>query len=524
VAGARVSRPRTSCGSGSRTTALVAVALLVAAGLVFAPRGWAGDDITAAHLSSLLRARAVALTRARVHGDLELGRSGRVTHAFTCHECTFDGRLGATGGVFDQPVDLSRSIVAGDVDLHSAVFRRGLVADGTRFEGIVDLRGSKVLGPLELTSATFAEPALLSDARFGTAAPAGSSDFSLAKFERLATFENSTFEGNVDFSLSSFGAEANFENGEAFESVDFDHAVFAGPAGFSGFSFDKLANFSGSGFRETGDFSVADFIGTTFFTGSRFDGDVSFLGAQLFGKSFFERVTAHGRVNFTLATVSGPVDFAYMDAENLSFRDAVITVDRQLNFFNATADALDMSIPAVLQAVMGNRQRLLEMVAASAKARGDLGVANEAQYQQNVLRSRQFGWPLRTLDFAFYRIGAGYFVRPLNPLLVLAALAAVAALVRYVRRSLPAPIEPGRSFPRLRRAFHVPGHAVHGFSDEIGTTLGSVLPGGGDRDGKTRRGTARSLEIWTYRALIACALVGFANSNPTLRQMFDALR
>jgi hypothetical protein len=33
---------------------------------------------------------------------------------------------------------------------------------------------------------------------------------------------------------------------------------------------------------------------------------------------------------------------------------------------------------------------------------------------------------------------------------------------------------------------------------------------------------ARS-EVLFYRILFACALVGFANSNPTLRQMIDAI-
>ena len=34
----------------------------------------------------------------------------------------------------------------------------------------------------------------------------------------------------------------------------------------------------------------------------------------------------------------------------------------------------------------------------------------------------------------------------------------------------------------------------------------------------------REIEIWIYRLLFVCTLIGFANSNPTLREMFDAIR
>ena len=41
-------------------------------------------------------------------------------------------------------------------------------------------------------------------------------------------------------------------------------------------------------------------------------------------------------------------------------------------------------------------------------------------------------------------------------------------------------------------------------------------------DGAVVGGPSR-LEMLTYRALVVCVLIGLANSNPTLRQMFDAL-
>jgi hypothetical protein len=41
-------------------------------------------------------------------------------------------------------------------------------------------------------------------------------------------------------------------------------------------------------------------------------------------------------------------------------------------------------------------------------------------------------------------------------------------------------------------------------------------------DGAAVGGPSR-LEMLAYRALVVCVLIGLANSNPTLRQMFDAL-
>ncbi len=51
-------------------------------------------------------------------------------------------------------------------------------------------------------------------------------------------------------------------------------------------------------------------------------------------------------------------------------------------------------------------------------------------------------------------------------------------------------------------------------------TLALIPPGGG----RAAERQSRQVEVWVYRILFACALIGFANSNPTLRQMLDAVR
>ena len=87
---------------------------------------------------------------------------------------------------------------------------------------------------------------------------------------------------------------------------------------------------------------------------------------------------------------------------------------------------------------------VLAMIESSAKARGDLGVANDAHYESLVIASRNYSWPIRVLDFVFYRTFAGYLVRPFQPLLALLALAAVVTAFQLAR-SGPTPSVPGRS-------------------------------------------------------------------------------
>jgi hypothetical protein len=55
------------------------------------------------------------------------------------------------------------------------------------------------------------------------------------------------------------------------------------------------------------------------------------------------------------------------------------------------------------------------------------------------------------------------------------------------------------------------------FGHELLDTFRLILPG----SGATAKG--RRAEAFAYRLLFVCMLIGFANSNPTLRQMLDAL-
>jgi hypothetical protein len=59
--------------------------------------------------------------------------------------------------------------------------------------------------------------------------------------------------------------------------------------------------------------------------------------------------------------------------------------------------------------------------------------------------------------------------------------------------------------------------------DSTFAVLGTLALIGPNR-GKDEQSRGRQVEVLVYRVLFACALIGLANSNPTLREMFDALR
>jgi hypothetical protein len=124
-----------------------------------------------------------------------------------------------------------------------------------------------------------------------------------------------------------------------------------------------------------------------------------------------------------------------------------------------------------------------------------------------VLESRSEPWYRRVPNIVFYRWLAGYFVRPQNPIAALLALVIVVSLVRVLKGTL--------TERRLAtRAFIV----VQRFGHEFLDSLALITPGGDTPERRSRR-----VESLAYRVLAVCALIGLANSNPTLREMFDAV-
>ena len=552
----------------------VAAALALASGAVATPGRTGGD------LARQLRHGSVRLTGARVVGDLSL--RGTVAHAFVCRECRFTGDVDAQGGRFRSVLDLTGSVFEGKLNLAGATLARGLEASGATFGGIVDLRRTRVGGPTDFSEATFDAPVL------GGSAPTkpdrrttfdGTVDFSLATFRDLVSLENSDFERPTVFRLARFGSDAVFAGGcygactpqaprgsEATASpIDFSRATFRRSADFSNFTFVGPSDFAGAQFGGPADYTLATFEGALTFDGAHFRGGATFLNAVVPALPHgvatydtFRHVEVIGNLTFAFAQLSRPIDFEDASATGIfSFDDARLAAPLSLSDVSATD--FRMPVTSVMTAVPPDLRRpILVLIESSAKARGDLGTANQAQYLADVLRSRHYSTVVRMLDIAVYRWTFGYLVRPLRPLgalLLLAALWTFARAAADRRESARMLWEQRRQgVPRfgvgalLVASLGALGLAGHHRSAAVLFGLHRVVPrlawrttrrlvvvgldatlallatlsliGPGRGDGEASRG--RQAEVLLYRVLFASILIGLANSNPTLRQMFDA--
>jgi Pentapeptide repeats (9 copies) len=471
---------------GAAGSVLVMVVAAVSFGTSAAPARAAsrGGVMTAAHVRELLTRAPVALTNTQVNGTLDLSALGSVRWPFVCRGCTFYGGVKATGVVFERTFDLSGTIVRGDVDFRQASFR----------------------GP-----ALFGTPPALPT---HNTLFSGDADFRLARFEELVTFERATFTRGADFTLARFGTDAIFAETD-----------FKGPALFERSLF-STADFRQGKFRAGGDFERTRFAGraefgqslsvqTADFREARFAADASFRGAIFVGggtslySATFEGTSSGGSLNFSFATLASQATFARMTAAaSISFADATLPSEPVLVMSEMAARELFIAVPDVLHSVQpSDQQPVLGLLETTAQRRGDLGVANDALYSKRVLISRHYPLPKRALDLVFYRGIAGYLVRPFRPLAALVLLAALMTLIRLVlvRRPSSWTGHVRDIWPGVRRY-------VHGYLDTLALVGRSKTASGGWR-----------LEVLAYRILLVCALVGLANSNPTLRQMIDAL-
>jgi uncharacterized protein YjbI with pentapeptide repeats len=430
-----------------------------------------------------------------------------------------------------DPIDVHGSFTW-PFECTACLFDKGFHARDAVFTRVVDLRGTTFMGDVDMQGATFEGPVLFvpfPDVRFRTAdcanrhrrhpeqpcsivanfqAPAS---FSLATFEDVGDFESVTFELPVDFSLARFQNEADFSKTTFSGDASFRNARFTGAASFLGANFQKLQ---------------FDYVRSS--------------GSLDFSSAVFACTRSNASCQGKATDVVPDALFDYSVVGELAFTQT--TFDPGVRLSMAVLQATDLVLaPADVRYVaVGDRERILGLIETGAKSTNDLGVANEAHYRLQASRSTRYPWPVHALDFAFYRSIAGYLVEPLQPLLTLLALA---LLVSFLRALLPAPrrrrlkvrvqvawrqrsLGAARSHakrlgPRRKR---VPGAVAAGWSSvrlylhQLLDTLLLMWPGSGASQ------AGRRVEANVYRILFVCMLIGFANSNPTLRQMFDALR
>jgi uncharacterized protein YjbI with pentapeptide repeats len=455
--------------------------------------------------------RPIVLYRAHVVGGIHLEHAA-VRSVFECHECTFEGGVAAPDTTFDSTVDLSGSRFEKGVDFRGATFNKPAL-----FRAIdpneADVRSPPKSGRAKAIPARFERRA----------------DFSLAVFNDISSFGSSRFDHTAAFADTRF-SDATFTNTD-FARAIFDRASFRGAALFNDATFAGHAWFEQAQFRQNADFSSGTFSQGADFLHAQFDADVSFLGTHFFATKRFDDA-----VTFQFATAAGDLNFTFADFElrggtslravfshlvssaSLVLRELEPPDSLSIAMSKVQVRDLAMDVDLVRRLDDADDQRgVLAAIESSAKARGDLGEANRAHYARQVLKSETHSFVVHGLDYVFYRGVAGYFVRPDRPLLALLILIGLVSVVRMYsrwRKRKPAPDD----WKRLRRARRRCGNVLMCILD----TLANVAlrrPGGATGPPPL----AVRLESFAYRLLLVCVLLGLANSNPTLRQMFDTL-
>lgn len=447
------------------------------------------------------------------------------------------GRLALNDKTLTLPFECTNCRFAGPVSARNAVFMRR-----------VDLAGATFTKPVEMVGASFVGPV-----SFGsTIAPSHfmrGANFTLATFADTADFEKVSF-GNATFDLARFKGDAIFAGGAS-------TAAFTGPASFQRTSFAGTADFRDRVFEQLPDFTEATFAGradfsglTNFEQGGTFEGttfgpETSFLAAKFEGDTEFDHVTSPGTIDFSAAAVNGTLGITNAVVGGLTFANVGYASGAMLTLEEVAAPSFFLDLRSLRHldggdpsSTVKDRETALSLLEASAKTDNNLSLANDAHYRLESIKSSQYWEPFHLLDLFFYNWIAGYLVRPDHPIFTLLALALLVSLVRAFTLvpEVRTADDPSRVRPTLTERGHAIGARLGEMTGRFGTwlhtsvrpnlahfghelldTLRLILPGSG------AAAKGRRAEAFAYRLLFVCMLIGFANSNPTLRQILDAL-
>jgi hypothetical protein len=165
------------------------------------------------------------------------------------------GAVDFTGTVFQQSIDLSKTVFVGPVTFsHVRVDFEGFFI-GSQFEQGVDFSNvtfgthSRFHQSRFLDRVTFADSAFTGIAEFLEVGFQHVADFSRSHFASGTGFSGSVFEDQVDFSAVTFDQEIYFRFTEFHQRVSFRNTQFHDTVDFSDARFDGGQDFSGTGFQ-----------------------------------------------------------------------------------------------------------------------------------------------------------------------------------------------------------------------------------------------------------------------------------
>ena len=454
----------------------------------------------------------VDVTGLTVTGPVDLTTLRDIDRPLRCLSCTFEGPISAADVVFTSIVELVDATFKGAVDARGAIFQRSSVFDGASFNDGLNLAG--------------------------------------AQFDALASFVGTDIAGTANFDRAVLGGRAVFTGSplDAGAGVGGPCAAtqgaFAGRASFRGSSFRDAAlfrqrcfadsaTFEGASFAAAADFTLSTHHGATSFERVAFGADGSFNIARFIGPVSFVAASLAGKLDFDRAEFGSDATFSSLSGSGSLVLDGIIVpegADRPLRLASVTLDGLAMELDRV-RFIRGPtvQREVLELLESTARARGDTGVANNAHFELLTRRNGTLPQPRRFLDRAFYGDVAGYLVRPIHPLICLAVLAMLGTVVRALptwRRALTARRRPAAILTHLSVGL------FGGISDTLSASWSvrkrpephiELQPQVDAAIGPYMIAGLRWAEWLAVKLLIAVALLGIANANPTIRSLVDAV-
>jgi hypothetical protein len=333
------------------------------------------------------------------------------------------GELDFSGAVLHDAFLLARSAtrpasVASQASFSLSTFAGRAAFDGTAFGGDLDLRGAQLEGP-----ASFADMEVVGAARFDGAIFAGDADFASSPADPGAASGDGT-PATPPSTLGCPGATRHALEGIA----SFVGTTFVGKADFGERCFGSSVTFTGAQFG-TANFGLAAFLGRAVFDGATIAGDLSFRAATFSDDVSLQQVLIHGSADFDGAIFHKSVQLfrtsvlGLVSLQEVLFGGSLGLGSVQLAGLHMSLDDLDHVRGAV------DRERALSTIESTARADGDLAVANDAAFlRASIESSADTG--LQRVEDAVAEQAGGYLVKPFYPLRAILVLLVVGTVVR----------------------------------------------------------------------------------------------
>ena len=477
--------------------------------------------VTAVDAAQIIEAirqhQPVQLADIRVTGPLDLRGIDSVAGPLICRRCVLD-QVTMANVTFARAVDLVGSVITGSLDAAGSVFNGAVAMSDTTIQGGADLSGTAFADVADFSGATFAGSVRFDDARFR-----GDARFENLDAQGPARFVATMFAGRASFSgvravgrparqpHSQSGCSPSIAQGGGFEQgADFRQAAFAAEVDLRQLCLAGPATFDQAIFNGPVSAAQAQFSNDASFSNCRLTAGASFIDTHFGGVTSFSRASAGGRMDFEAASFDGIPVFSHFESTGVvSFKDA--RFHTKVIFDKVEVKQLDLAFGDVFR--LGAAQsHALTLIESGARGRSDIALANQARYDRLALEGDQRPLLHRVADWTFYRVVAGYLVRPLRPLSWLLGALLVAAGIRTIGSR--------RQNPR-------PGATLRRYLLQVERTVGVAVSKKASRqeDQDDAMATvAQWLEWGLYKALIVAFVIGVANSNETLRQMLDAIK